>query len=451
MFQNLKVDIVYYKTNTDFEMEFNLCGCCRMRLLTDKAPDSKSAVRSLSRAVSRSRVILVIGALFGDDGVINIISKAIDTSLREINNKTYGISGNDEIEILEGATPLVTNDGYFGGCIIERGPQTMILLTENKTIRKALMKSLIHPYIEELCAVELNEKATAAKGTAQEESVDVTLNTLADEYESVAAELFVDNESTEEQPNEIDTEISDGLESELMFDDEAQESKPIDLEDEYEQIAEALYTNQDDSQEQEYEVDPEISEGLESALLVEDEFGDEKNSIILDDEYERMADALYTEVDNIENQIEEIDSDILDGTEAPFIMDDESDNNELIDLDEEYEKYASTLYTETNTKADLNRKPDDVSETTQAEEDALFKSGFIYENQEEETDSSEDEQAEHYHSNQRSINRLNLFILIMVAFLLVLLAILCYSIFFVPAKSGENIGEYIKEIFNTLF
>ena len=44
-----------------------------------------------------------------------------------------------------------------------------------------------------------------------------------------------------------------------------------------------------------------------------------------------------------------------------------------------------------------------------------------------------------------------LILLIMVAFLLVLLAILCYSIFFVPAKSGENIGEYIKDIFNTLF
>ena len=450
MFQNLKVDIVYYKTNTDFEMEFNLCGCCRMRLLTDKAADSKSTVRSLSRAVSRSRVILVIGALFGDDGVINIISKAIDSKLSNINNKNYGISGNDEIKILDGATPLVTKDGYFGGCIIERGPQTMILLTENKTIRKALMKSLIHPYIEELCAVELNEKATAAKGTAQEESVDVTLNTLADEYESVAAELFVDNESTEEQPNEIDTEISDGLESELMFDDEAQESEPIELDDEYEQIAEALYINQDDSQEQENESVAEISDSLETVLLFDDDNEEDENSISLEDEYERMADSLFTDVENAENQDEEIDSDISEGIDSPLVTN-ENDDGEMIDLGDEYEKYASTLYTESNTEADLNRDPEDVSETTQAEEDALFKSGFIYENQGEETDSSEDEQAERYHSNQRSINRLNLFILIMVAFLLVLLAILCYSIFFVPAKSGENIGEYIKEIFNTLF
>ena len=47
MFQNLKVDVIYYKTNSDFEMEFNLCGCCRMRLLSDKTPDKKTMIMSL--------------------------------------------------------------------------------------------------------------------------------------------------------------------------------------------------------------------------------------------------------------------------------------------------------------------------------------------------------------------------------------------------------------------
>ncbi|MEE1055109.1 MAG: hypothetical protein U0L36_04660, partial [Acutalibacteraceae bacterium] len=68
MFQIIKVDIIYYQTNTDFEMEFNLCGCCRMRLLTDNAPDKKTLVHSLARAVSRSRVIIIVGNLFGEEG-----------------------------------------------------------------------------------------------------------------------------------------------------------------------------------------------------------------------------------------------------------------------------------------------------------------------------------------------------------------------------------------------
>lgn len=159
MFQNIKVDIIYYKTATDFEMEFNLCGCCRMRLLTDKAPDRKSMVHNLARAVSRSRVIIIVGSLFGDEGVLSTVAGAIGKPLSPIDNKLYGISEGGEISIISGATPLVTPDGYFGGCIIESGPQSMILLSDSKSVRKTIMSTLIHPYIEELCATELKAKA----------------------------------------------------------------------------------------------------------------------------------------------------------------------------------------------------------------------------------------------------------------------------------------------------
>ena len=159
MFQNIKVDIIYYKTATDFEMEFNLCGCCRMRLLTDKAPDRKSMVHNLARAVSRSRVIIIVGSLFGDEGVLSTVAGAIGKPLSPIDNKLYGISEGGEISVINGATPLVTPDGYFGGCIIESGPQSMILLSDSKSVRKTIMSTLIHPYIEELCTTELKAKA----------------------------------------------------------------------------------------------------------------------------------------------------------------------------------------------------------------------------------------------------------------------------------------------------
>ena len=96
MLQNIKVDIIYYNTNTDFEMEFNLCGCCRMRLLTDKVPDKKTMVHSLARAVSRSRVIIIVGNLFGESGVTEIAAKAIGGNVSLADNKTYGISGDED-------------------------------------------------------------------------------------------------------------------------------------------------------------------------------------------------------------------------------------------------------------------------------------------------------------------------------------------------------------------
>ena len=150
MVQNLKVDIIYHSTPSDFEMEFNLCGCCRMRLLNDKTTDKKSFIKSLARAVSRSRVIMICGALFGTDGLIRTVATAIGSSVTPCDNATYGIKGDEVIEIINGSTPLVTPDGYFGGCIIESGPQTIILLTENRGFRKSIMQNLIHPYIEEI-------------------------------------------------------------------------------------------------------------------------------------------------------------------------------------------------------------------------------------------------------------------------------------------------------------
>ena len=47
MLENIKLDIIYYRTPKDFEMEFNLCGCCRMRLLNSIADDIKSLINCM--------------------------------------------------------------------------------------------------------------------------------------------------------------------------------------------------------------------------------------------------------------------------------------------------------------------------------------------------------------------------------------------------------------------
>lgn len=213
MLQNIKVDVIYYKTNTDFEMEFNLCGCCRMRLLTDKSPDPKTLVHSMARAVSRSSVIIVIGSLFGDDGIMSLTAGALKMQPSRVNNKTYGINGTDEIKILSGATPLVTPEGYFGGCIIESGPQTMVLLSDSKNIRKTIMQNLIHPYIEELAAAQLSHSNTPAAeppieeiGVLQTAEEIITAEEIAQDAE---IELIEDEEIASDSNEVADSELNE--------------------------------------------------------------------------------------------------------------------------------------------------------------------------------------------------------------------------------------------------
>ncbi len=217
MQQNLKVDIIYYDTPTDFELEFNLCGCCRMRLLTDKTNDQKLFLHMLARSVSRSRAILVFGKLFGKSGAINLVAQSIGKNLEPVDNSLYNIDSKDEIKIIEGSLPLVTDDGYFGGCIIESGPQTIIVLSDNKTVRKSIMSTLIHPYIEQISHIapakeekEAEEVAEVVEDTATEEVVEETENS-ENVSEKVLEEAQNDEEQTEtdEQPQETNGETNE--------------------------------------------------------------------------------------------------------------------------------------------------------------------------------------------------------------------------------------------------
>lgn len=221
MFQNIKVEIIYYKTATDFEMEFNLSGCCRMRLLTDKAPDRKTMINQLARAVNRSRIIMITGSLFGEDGVIKTSSAAIGRKLTVVDNEQYGIESKEEIKIIENAIPLVSDNGIFGGCIIEQGPQTLIVLTENKDLRKNIMQNLIHSYIKDVCAAELTENNEDIKGTKTDDTVgeiedksvefeDVTVDEIESEEQEITeenAELVLEDEEVEIEDSELVDEV----------------------------------------------------------------------------------------------------------------------------------------------------------------------------------------------------------------------------------------------------
>ncbi|MEE1054526.1 MAG: hypothetical protein U0L36_01645 [Acutalibacteraceae bacterium] len=364
MFQNIKVDIIYYKTNTDFEMEFNLCGCCRMRLLTDKAPDKKTLVHSLARAVSRSRVIIIVGNLFGEEGVISLAAGAVGSKLSKADNKTYGISGNDEIEIISGSTPLVTPEGYFGGCIIEKGPQTMILLSDSKSVRKTVMKTLIHPYIEELCAIELKEKAASATPT----------------------------EEIHENPEPI---VQAAPET---------EDEPVP------------------------EATPETADTAEEI------------DFVMQDPAEDVAD---------ENTAIEHEGEIYD-----FVMEEDTDEDEtaeeetvelLTDVDEDYEIDM------VNSGTDIFSEDDGIFESSPLLVDTDDTGDGDYYEAEETLEGLLPEDEQLYEKRFGVHGAFSLPILIVSVLIVLLLAVLCYCIFYVPSKDGVSAVAFIKETFNTLF
>ncbi len=223
MFQNLKTDIIYFNTPTDFELEFNLCGCCRMRLFNDKCTDKKSLLLSLSRAVSRSRVIIITAPIFSDDNVTSTVATAIGAGVEVIDNAAHNINSSSEIEVIKGALPLVTPDGIYGGCIIESGPQSLILLTDNKSVRKSIMKNLIHSYIEEI-AISGGAVASPAE-EPHEEPVEESAEELTEATEPETALITDEGQVSSDEPSSDEAPCADESkpETELIIEDSAEQ------------------------------------------------------------------------------------------------------------------------------------------------------------------------------------------------------------------------------------
>jgi len=232
----MKVDIVYYEIPADFEMEFNLNGCCPMRLLKTLTYNKKEYIEGLARAVSRSKIVIVCGPIYGEDGLIKITSKATHRPTEIINNAEYGIAQDLNVEIIEGSVPLVTTSGLFGGIIIESGPQTIIILSENRDIRKNVMQNLIHAYVRDVSILEIkrNSGMSALSGSVAENSAEDNEDILTEEDFENLPEAGEAVDFSEEEQNEEDPDLS-------APSDEALESIAKEINDLSSEIGKTLY------------------------------------------------------------------------------------------------------------------------------------------------------------------------------------------------------------------
>jgi len=395
MLQNMRVDLIYYKTGTDFEMEFNLSGSCKMRLLSDKTADRKNMVHSLARAVSRSKVIILVGPLFGEDGIINTVASAIGTSLAPTDNNTYKINSEEEIYIIKGSTPLVTNEGFFGGCIIESGPQTMILLTESKSVRKNIMQSLIHPYVAELYAAELKKSSIDSAAV-----VPVGGEVIADVTHE---ELIFD----EQVPHAVNDEPGMQLISEVFEDDG--------------QIA---------------VIEPEmnlISEIDNEPILEEDD----DTPIELIEEVVPEIDPIPIEVPNLlveESEVPPIELSHIDLSPGVIYEEDNAYYEEQSKLEEEEMKNDENIQLIDIVEEDRNKKH--LREEIPLIMDAQSPDDQIF---------LEDD------SMQKKVLAFNVPILVLSVILLFILVLICYYVFYIPAIGGTSPIDYLKDIFKVLF
>ena len=225
MLQNLKIDIIYHETPSDFEFEFNLGGCCHCRVLNNSTSSPKELIGCLPKAVGRSRIIIVVGNLNQPNGLYLLISKAIGHKLINVSAEEYGIIESSDTTVIEGSLPLVSSDGLLAGCIIESGPQSIILLPDEKILRKDVAENLVFQYVSAVSrtpdtdSVIVSDSKAEEKEAASEETVEVIpeekdVTDEEDEISLTAAEFT--NEEAEPQADNVSEEVSEAFEQEAV-------------------------------------------------------------------------------------------------------------------------------------------------------------------------------------------------------------------------------------------
>ena len=224
MISNLKVDIIYYKTSSDFELEFNLSGCCRMRIFKDKVDSPKMLVNTLARDVSRSRIIILVTDLIGEKNGVEIVSSAIGYNYEPVDKLAHSIKSGDNIKAPKGALPLVSKTGQYGGCIIECGKQSIIMVSSDRSLRHEVMRTYIHQYIFDINQVEAYNERLRHESSS---------NPIID-ASNILSSARQDLSSHSSQPNDFKAEESENNTEDTTAENYTEQEKaqrPVELEE----------------------------------------------------------------------------------------------------------------------------------------------------------------------------------------------------------------------------
>lgn len=211
MVPDLKLEVIYFKTSTDFKMEFKLCSLCNVRYLSAMVNDTRSFLTALQKSVSRSRVIITVGGFLEEEYIPALLSKAIGSKITEI--KANEFVGENTVAIPEGAVPLYSKKGDFGGAVIEKGDQVIIMFSENKELTHELLDLLVGPYIKLIISkkpIQSNkEKTEENKAVEQEGTDETTVETQTEPSEELTAIETAEIEKTDAENDIEETQEND--------------------------------------------------------------------------------------------------------------------------------------------------------------------------------------------------------------------------------------------------
>ncbi len=229
MLTNVKTELIYYNTTKDFEFEFNLCAVCQMRLLTEVPSNKTEFLNSLAKSVSRSKVIIIITDI--NDEFTAMLASAINFSTENIDRDTYAVVTSKIQNIISGAVPLVTQNGYLGGFILECGPQSLIVLDTERKPRSEIMLSFVNQYIKDVSVYNYEIPDVPKNETVKPKYDDNTVTAAETSSSDTDLDIVSSSDNTDNSSNADDITAAKGVADTQSDSGESEPSEKADVKD----------------------------------------------------------------------------------------------------------------------------------------------------------------------------------------------------------------------------
>lgn len=200
MSKDIKVEVIYYKSEADVSLEFGLHGDYPLRLLSSSCNDIQTFFKKLKHAVQRSEIIITVGG-YGKDRLPEFIGKAVGKKSYTPDYRSEHIITDEKYALPEGAIPLAPKSKRFAGFLMECGPQTIISLTDNRKTRLDIVEQFVVGYITEHHCVFNAPRATVETAEAFENQT-ADINTDKKEDIPIVAATVEAPDISEEKPTD---------------------------------------------------------------------------------------------------------------------------------------------------------------------------------------------------------------------------------------------------------
>lgn len=158
------IELIYYASARNEWIEEKINECAQVNISSGE--DRKGFLTALAAAITKSNICITVGDI---EMLSKALAKSLGLELCTVNWAQFGITGDPDATLPQGALPLAV-DGKACGMILESGCQCIIAVDDDDAAVKHLFNAYIYPYITAVSEtqVEIEVKAEAETEPVQE-------------------------------------------------------------------------------------------------------------------------------------------------------------------------------------------------------------------------------------------------------------------------------------------